>query len=482
MKNDNIIAVVIVIVLGLVFAHYQFGLFSAHPGQPADVYSDYFFCPINVCAPNNFFYPQCFDLGGNDCFGAASCSIQMSDEGNVFTIGESELNGNTERTLSPFYKFSNHCIKITAPMNLNVVYNGYFTENNNNNLVTVKYSSGWKKTAKFHFLAWITYSDPSTNELKTVSQYWSWDTLMTPSTEYSKGFSIPNGLSAGTYELRIMGAIITSSDNTYPHDGPLADFARGMRPYSNAPNGFGRMTLGQEIGYWERPLIINTMAIYGGECDKAKYTTSGCTSGYTCQETSNLCLRTDILDNKLGCQKIGCPTDGKTYLCGSSGICVETVTQYKDCQEDSDCPSETTCDIESGQCIRTEIYTELIQCAVASDCSVPCSEKSVSCVENRCEYGGNCTEGGFKDCNDLGCSIGTCNAESGVCFTDTQPTNGTPSVNQGTDWQDTTEIADTIKPTVPKATDEGWWKTSYTYILIGLLVLGGIIFYFNKKD
>lgn len=140
----------------------------------------------------------------------------------------------------------------------------------------------------------------------------------------------------------------------------------------------------------EQIYLVNPKPIYlteAGDCTNSPIKPEG----YVCQEESKLWLREDIIKNKLTCQKVGCPiTPDKTYGCSSAGICTETVAIYKGCTSDAICPQDTKCDTNSGVCIKTEIFNDVVQCTTSSDCLTPCEGVTPSCVSNRCEYSGTC--------------------------------------------------------------------------------------------
>ena len=187
-------------------------------------------------------------------------------------------------------------------------------------------------------------------------------------------------------------------------------------------------------------------------CDKGVT----CLAGYTCKDLGNGefgCLRQDVLDLKLGCQILGCPSvNNSLYQCSSSGLCVETVFQVQDCRqlgcrEGATCQDDGTClsiinqtirevytpkcgvdyqcgtglscvQTESGfeYCIRKEYVKELVQCEDSSDCQVPCPGITVGCEDSFCDYSGSCTtiEVGCKQ--GLSCAEGSyCDKESNVC-------------------------------------------------------------------
>ena len=161
-----------------------------------------------------------------------------------------------------------------------------------------------------------------------------------------------------------------------------------------------------------------------------------CPNNYVLNEDSSYCIRDDIRD--LTCNIIGCPTiDGVNYECTSAGICAETVFLSLGCKYDEDsfnelsdseksqvnfneiCPSGTTCDLDSGLCVKSEIFSEVIQCDSVSDCSTPCEGKIPSCDNNKCVYSGECSSVSYG-CNELGCSEGyECNEDKNVCEKET---------------------------------------------------------------
>jgi len=183
-----------------------------------------------------------------------------------------------------------------------------------------------------------------------------------------------------------------------------------------------------------------------------KKPTTGCPIGYS-ENTGDksLCLRDDI--KSLSCFQLGCPViAGNEYKCTSSGFCAETVFIQKNCTLDSDCPSDTKCDVGSGLCIKTEIFDRILQCDTASDCANPCIGKTAVCSLNKCEYSGVCIPTTIdcrvvgcpetyecstsnnqyvcsketvvkQKCGELGCPEGTtCNIDTGVCLMVTEIT------------------------------------------------------------
>lgn len=158
-----------------------------------------------------------------------------------------------------------------------------------------------------------------------------------------------------------------------------------------------------------------------------------CPLGYIRNEQGTFCIRDDI--SQLSCFVLGCPNlNGTQYQCTSAGICAETVFISQSCRYDNEtitrlneterrsvpstqiCPGGTTCDVDTGFCIKTEIFRSLIQCNVASDCPNPCEGKVATCNQlNRCAYTGECRSQNFG-CIQLGCTEGyTCNLERNVC-------------------------------------------------------------------
>lgn len=143
--------------------------------------------------------------------------------------------------------------------------------------------------------------------------------------------------------------------------------------------------------------------------------TNPCPDGYTCQEESGLCLRIDIIEKQLTCQELGCPIiPDKTYECSSSGICVETVYVYKDCGIFG-CPLDLTCEPTSGICIRTEIVQELLQCKIPADCMIPCDGLSVDCTDYKCTYSGECEIKVIQCIQNLDCPATPCIGIDSLC-------------------------------------------------------------------
>lgn len=158
-----------------------------------------------------------------------------------------------------------------------------------------------------------------------------------------------------------------------------------------------------------------------------------CLLGYVKNRDNTFCVRDDI--SELSCFVLGCPNiEGTQYQCTSAGICAETVYISQSCKYDSEtikllnetekqsvsnnqiCPLGTTCDISNGFCIKSEIFNDLIQCNLATDCPNPCDGKIASCNElNRCSYSGECNVQKIG-CVDFGCSDGyVCNEQKNVC-------------------------------------------------------------------
>lgn len=177
-----------------------------------------------------------------------------------------------------------------------------------------------------------------------------------------------------------------------------------------------------------------------------------CPNGYILSQDGIYCIRDDIRD--LGCVILGCPSiPGHEYICSSAagGVCVETVFVNKKCLIDSDCPSDTLCDTESGLCVKSEIYKELVekkclldddcpptypkcdidsgycvndkgekiilQCKQNIDCITPCEGITPMCNEfGKCTYIGECKNIEFG-CRDVGCPIGyECNESNNICL------------------------------------------------------------------
>lgn len=486
MADDKIwvVGVLALLGMGLYFGGVFDTLLSLHPGQPSPtVYGDNL-----ICGSGSNTYPSCWDLGS--CFGGdGTPSVALSDGSESWII----YDFGKPKTLNSYYSFDGKCIRLTTSMDMIVSYPSYFKEGEENKVI-FKYTSNWKKSQPFYFVAWLTYKDIN-GDIKTIPppsysacnfpneqgcgwgwpNIWNWQETLNPGVESSHEIALPD-LPSGTYQIHIMSAIIFKSTGAYPTPGPLAGYAQSQRPYSNPPEGWGVFAGGQEIGYWERPLMISTKPIYKGECEEGKCDDSD----YTCQKSSNLCVRTDILENNLACQTIGCPVnEDKTYLCASNGICTENIQQFTGCTKDSDCSPELTCDLPSGTCVRIE----KIECSVSSDCFVPCTAVSISCKNNKCFYEGSCetTTEGFKDCNSEGCDTGyDCNAETGVCYATTVSTTPTGVNSQPANPYETPPPTTPSAPSKPTI-KESWWKTEYTYILAGLLTIGGIVLFLNKK-
>lgn len=149
-----------------------------------------------------------------------------------------------------------------------------------------------------------------------------------------------------------------------------------------------------------------------------------CIEGYEPQVVGNLisdtvCVRNDL--SELPCMVIGCPmTLDKTYLCSSSGMCVEEIYQATGCEMDTDCDEGQRCNIETGVCWSEVVYENIIQCSTSEDCSIPCSGITVDCVNNECVWEGEC-ESILVNCNELGCPSGFVCQSDGVCVAEIVP-------------------------------------------------------------
>ena len=135
---------------------------------------------------------------------------------------------------------------------------------------------------------------------------------------------------------------------------------------------------------------------------KPLFLESPCVEGYSENVgDSSICVRDDI--KELTCFQIGCPFfENRNFFCTSAGICAEQIFVEKKCESDEMCPTDTKCDITSGLCVREEIFENIFQCQTASDCATPCTGITKSCVNNVCEYSGECSETKL-DCLDVGC-------------------------------------------------------------------------------
>ena len=69
-----------------------------------------------------------------------------------------------------------------------------------------------------------------------------------------------------------------------------------------------------------------------------------------------------------------------------------------------DCPTNTKCDVGSGLCIKTEIYSQILQCNMPTDCAVPCEGKTPNCISDSCVYDGECVKT-VLDCRQIGCAL-----------------------------------------------------------------------------
>lgn len=171
-----------------------------------------------------------------------------------------------------------------------------------------------------------------------------------------------------------------------------------------------------------------------------------CPSGYILNGEKTYCIRDDIKD--LTCTIVGCPEiEGHDYQCTSAGICAETVFVSKKCELDTDCPEDTLCDVETGLCIQSKIYEDLVkvkcltdndcpldyncensglcskdnstimlQCIKSSDCMIPCEGVNAVCNQfGQCIYGGDCTKVDYG-CIQTGCLKDyRCNKETNAC-------------------------------------------------------------------
>jgi len=133
-----------------------------------------------------------------------------------------------------------------------------------------------------------------------------------------------------------------------------------------------------------------------------------CPLGYEISEDGTFCVRDDISD--LSCVLTGCPTiDDVPYACSSSGLCEQTIFIQGQCTSDQECIELTggianKCDIPSGLCFNERIFTEFVQCEIASDCVTPCQGVTSQCVSSFCQYDGFCEELTI-DCEDFGCPV-----------------------------------------------------------------------------
>ena len=177
-----------------------------------------------------------------------------------------------------------------------------------------------------------------------------------------------------------------------------------------------------------------------------------CTTGYTLSPDKEYCVRDDV--RELSCTILGCPTiEEHEYVCTSYGICAETVFAFKDCATDLDCPNETTCDANTGLCIKSEIFESIIskdcisddncpgdatceissglcykegeafalQCISKTDCIIPCVGISSECNQfGMCVYSGECNIQQVG-CNEYGCPDGYFCDDINVCVQDKTP-------------------------------------------------------------
>lgn len=155
-----------------------------------------------------------------------------------------------------------------------------------------------------------------------------------------------------------------------------------------------------------KPLYISDR----GDCNTAP----NAISGYECQPTSGLYVRSDV--KSLTCVQMGCPvTPDKTYECTSAGICAETVFIYKDCSSGATCPTGTRCDEPSGTCINTVIFDKVVQCSTSADCMIPCKGVSAICTTNRCSYAGTCDITSVQCLRDSDCPLTPCQGVTPFC-------------------------------------------------------------------
>lgn len=150
----------------------------------------------------------------------------------------------------------------------------------------------------------------------------------------------------------------------------------------------------QIISIFPRPLYIEKL-------------NKECVEGYVSYFNESYCIRDDI--KELSCVILGCPVvNNIAYECTSAGICAQTVFQLKDCKYDEEsfnklndsaklninlreiCSTDSTCDIDSGLCVKSEIFKEIIQCKMKEDCLTLCEGRRADCVNNKCVYSGEC--------------------------------------------------------------------------------------------
>jgi hypothetical protein len=169
--------------------------------------------------------------------------------------------------------------------------------------------------------------------------------------------------------------------------------------------------VGQYLGNIElepQTIVLNPKPIY---LNKSGNT---CPNGYEVSSDNNYCI--DYQLKGLSCVNLGCPIIvGHDYQCTSSGFCAETVSIFKSCKNNTECPLETTCEVTSGLCIKNEIIHDLISCNNASECPKSCDGQLITCNQNKCEYSGNCTITTVY-CSQLGCPESyTCDSTRNVC-------------------------------------------------------------------
>ena len=197
---------------------------------------------------------------------------------------------------------------------------------------------------------------------------------------------------------------------------------------------FERWSQMLEVNFLVNPAPLTT-AVFEGQM---------CPDGYEPQQDSQfpngvceadegsstcVCIRDDL--EGLACVELGCPitVDPDTgeiisYTCGSNGFCSETIFYAEMCLEDSECNEGDICEPTSGICFNEDLFESFIGCEVTSDCTFDpnCVDSNgedvtVECVENLCEYSGQCDVDLTGDCNLLGCPVDfICLEDSGSCL------------------------------------------------------------------
>lgn len=232
-----------------------------------------------------------------------------------------------------------------------------------------------------------------------------------------------------TDRLEVISHLSLAYPSGFFSGGGLSDCGGEVRPVSTCMNEFNNKI--SHMGTWtgeQYRVLINPLPIYINQSIGCDDITIFCPNSYSCQIESGLCIRTDIIENILGCQQVGCPIiPGNEYVCTSSGVCAETIFIPGSCTDEGiDCPSGFICDPTSGACLEETIYNILTFCESPSDCYAPCQGIGISCIQNTCTYQGECNIESIT-CADVGCPSGfVCDTNRGVCESTTPTTSGIP--------------------------------------------------------